>query len=151
MSLFKRTFGHERDAAGKTLDSLVFGCILVGVAIGLYAGWKAFLIVIACRSHLRRPLRFLPHSRPLARSLGRAYHSQPREGRIMPSKTFEGKDDAGLEKQIWDWKLTNPKIKESKRYPIEILPLNMTKPTTPNAKLVSSNLVSIRIDYEESN
>jgi hypothetical protein len=48
MSLFKRTFGHERSASGKTLDRLVFGCILVSVAIGLYAGWKAFLIVIAC-------------------------------------------------------------------------------------------------------
>jgi hypothetical protein len=47
MSLFKRTFGHERDAAGKTLDRLVFGCIIVGVAIGLYAGWKAFFIVLA--------------------------------------------------------------------------------------------------------
>jgi hypothetical protein len=48
MTIFKRIFGHERDAAGKTLDRLVLGCILVSVAIGLYAGWKAFLIVIAC-------------------------------------------------------------------------------------------------------
>jgi hypothetical protein len=47
MSLFKRIFGHERDAAGKTLDRLVFGCIIVGVAIGLYAGWKALLIFFA--------------------------------------------------------------------------------------------------------
>jgi hypothetical protein len=69
----------------------------------------------------------------------------------MPSKTFEGKDNADLEKHIWDWKLANPKIKESKRYPIERLSLNMTKPATPNAKIVSSNLVSIHIDYEESN
>jgi hypothetical protein len=68
----------------------------------------------------------------------------------MPSKTFEGKDDAGLEKQIWDWKLANPKIKESKRYPIERLPLNMTK-ITQGAKINSPNLVSIRIDYEEPN
>ena len=47
MMIFKRIFGHERDAAGKTLDSLVFGCILVSAAIGIYAGWKAFFIVLA--------------------------------------------------------------------------------------------------------
>jgi hypothetical protein len=37
--LFKRLFGHERDAAGKSLDRLVFGSIIVGVAVGLYASW----------------------------------------------------------------------------------------------------------------
>jgi hypothetical protein len=47
MSIFKRTFGHECSASGKTLDRIVFGCILVGVTIGLYAGWKAFFIVLA--------------------------------------------------------------------------------------------------------
>jgi hypothetical protein len=37
MTLFKKIFGHERDAAGKSLDRLVLGCIIVGVLIGLYA------------------------------------------------------------------------------------------------------------------
>jgi hypothetical protein len=68
----------------------------------------------------------------------------------MPPKTFEGIDKPDLDKQIWDWKSANPKFKESKRYPIETLPLNMTK-VTQGAKIVSPNLVSIRINYEESN
>jgi hypothetical protein len=37
MSLFKRIFGHERDAAGKSLDRLVLTIIVAGVLIGLYA------------------------------------------------------------------------------------------------------------------
>jgi hypothetical protein len=68
----------------------------------------------------------------------------------MPTKTFEGIDRPDLDKQIWDWKSANPKVKESKRYPVEMLPLNMTK-ITPGAKIISQNLVSIRIDYEDSN
>ena len=47
MSIFKRTFGHERSASGRSLDRLVLGCIVAAVAIGLYAGWKALLIVLA--------------------------------------------------------------------------------------------------------
>ncbi len=68
----------------------------------------------------------------------------------MPTKTFEGKDQPDLDKQIWDWKSINPKFKELKRYPVERLPLNMTN-VTPGTKIISQNLVSIRIDYEESN
>ncbi len=38
MTLFKKLFGHERDAAGKSLDRLVlFVVIVVGVLIWLYA------------------------------------------------------------------------------------------------------------------
>jgi hypothetical protein len=37
MALFKKIFGHERNEAGKSLDRLVLGCIIVGVLIGLYA------------------------------------------------------------------------------------------------------------------
>jgi hypothetical protein len=37
MTLFKKDFDQERDAAGKSLDRLVFGSIIVGVAVGLYA------------------------------------------------------------------------------------------------------------------
>jgi hypothetical protein len=47
MSFFKRTFGLERSAAGKTLDRIVFGGIVIAVAIGFYAGWKALLIALA--------------------------------------------------------------------------------------------------------
>lgn len=68
----------------------------------------------------------------------------------MPSKIFEGKDKFDLDKQMWDWKSANPKIKELKRYPIERLPWNVSK-GAHGAKLSSPNVVSIRIDYEESN
>jgi hypothetical protein len=68
----------------------------------------------------------------------------------MPSKTFEGKDETDLEKQIWDWKSVNPRIKLAKRNSTERLPLKMNK-ITRSVKINSPNLVSIRIDYEESN
>ena len=42
----------------------------------------------------------------------------------MPTKTFEGKDQTDLDKQIWDWKSLNPKVKELKRHPVERLPLH---------------------------
>lgn len=47
MTIFKRIFGHERSASGKTLDRVVFGCILGSAIFGFYAGWKAFFIVLA--------------------------------------------------------------------------------------------------------
>jgi hypothetical protein len=37
VSLFKRVFGHERDAAGKSLDRLVLTLILIAVAVAFYA------------------------------------------------------------------------------------------------------------------
>lgn len=37
MGLFKRTFGHERSASGKSLDRLVLTLILIGVAVCFYA------------------------------------------------------------------------------------------------------------------
>jgi hypothetical protein len=37
MTLFKRIFGHERSASGKSLDRLVLTVILIGVAVGFYA------------------------------------------------------------------------------------------------------------------
>ena len=69
----------------------------------------------------------------------------------MPSKTFEGKDKYDLDKQIWDWKSANPKVKELKRESIKSLPLTVTAPTMPYAKKESPNIVSIRIDYDDSN
>lgn len=46
MTLFKQFFGHERDAAGKSLDRLVFGSIIVGVAVGLYVSWFAAIFAV---------------------------------------------------------------------------------------------------------
>jgi hypothetical protein len=37
MSLFKRVFGHERDAAGKSLDRVVLGFIVLAILVTLYA------------------------------------------------------------------------------------------------------------------
>lgn len=37
MTLFKRAFGQERSASGKSLDRLVLGLIIVGALVGLYA------------------------------------------------------------------------------------------------------------------
>jgi hypothetical protein len=37
MALFKKIFGHERDATGKTLDRTVIILSVVGVLIWLYA------------------------------------------------------------------------------------------------------------------
>jgi hypothetical protein len=64
----------------------------------------------------------------------------------MPTKTFEGKDPVDLNKQIWDWKSANPKIKELKRHAVETLPLTMNK-MVKGATLTAPNHVSIRIDY----
>jgi hypothetical protein len=36
VTLFKRMFGHERDAAGRSLDRLVLTLILIGVALAIY-------------------------------------------------------------------------------------------------------------------
>ena len=68
---------------------------------------------------------------------------------MMLTKTFEGKDDADLDKQIWDWKSANPKIKELKRHMVETLPLSMTT-TVIGAPLKSHNRMLIRIDYEST-
>ena len=46
MTLFKRVFGHDRDAAGKSLDRLVFGSIIVGVAIGFYTSLFAVIFAV---------------------------------------------------------------------------------------------------------
>jgi len=40
MSLFKKAFGHERSAPGKTLDRTVLVLIIVIAAIALYACHK---------------------------------------------------------------------------------------------------------------
>jgi hypothetical protein len=37
MTLFEKIFGHKRDPAGKSLDRLVFTCIIIAMLIGLYA------------------------------------------------------------------------------------------------------------------
>jgi hypothetical protein len=37
MTLFKKVFGHERSASGKSLDRLVLTLIVVGMLVALYA------------------------------------------------------------------------------------------------------------------
>ncbi len=69
----------------------------------------------------------------------------------MKSKTFKGKNEADLEQQIWDWqKSQTVTIKE--KHPIELLPLEVTKPAFKFAPLPPlADAVSIRVDYEDSN
>jgi hypothetical protein len=37
LTFFKKVFGHERDAAGKSLDRLVLTLIVIGTLFGLYS------------------------------------------------------------------------------------------------------------------
>jgi hypothetical protein len=66
---------------------------------------------------------------------------------LMPTKTFAGKDDVDLQKQIWDWKLANPKAKELSRKEAETLPLDMTSMKI-GAPIATRDRVSIAIDYQ---
>ena len=65
----------------------------------------------------------------------------------MLTKTFEEKDEVDVEKQILNWKLANPQVKEFIRHPMVTLPLQLTN-VTLGKPLPSPNLVSISIDYQ---
>jgi hypothetical protein len=66
----------------------------------------------------------------------------------MESKTFEGIDDADLERKIWDWQTAN-RVRITKRHPVERLPLAMKTVVPGYPKIVTeSAAVSIRLDYE---
>jgi hypothetical protein len=52
-----------------------------------------------------------------------------------------------LDKKIWDWKLTHGGFVVKKTHPMESLPIDLNRPV----KMVPEDLVSIRLDYEDSN
>ncbi len=66
----------------------------------------------------------------------------------MESIFFEGKDDADVERQIWDWQSAN-RIRIIKKHPLEKLPISAKKVDPGYPKIVAANAVSIRIDYED--
>ena len=69
----------------------------------------------------------------------------------MKTETFKGKDKQDLDKKIWDWKLTHGRFVVKKTHPMENLPINLNRPKGKGAKMVPADLVSIRLDYEDSN
>src|ERR1035437_1544090 len=86
MTLFKKDFGHERDAAGKSLDRLVFGSIIVGVAVGLYASWYiaigavlAFIIASFVVTRVWVTLKLGSMERRAAELMGKIERGEPLE------------------------------------------------------------------------
>jgi len=70
----------------------------------------------------------------------------------MKSKMFEGKDEYDLNSQIYVWQLANRKIIIKQKHPIERLAIKASQPADIYAKKEPApNLVSVRVDYEESN
>jgi hypothetical protein len=66
----------------------------------------------------------------------------------MKSKTFMGKNETDLEKQLWDWRQSNPKAIVTSKHPIERLSPE-AKPVDKYAKLQGADSVSMRIDYND--
>ena len=66
----------------------------------------------------------------------------------MQTKTFTGKEKAGIDQQVWEWKVGNPKIKVLGVYPIERLPLELN-PIRRFSKITATDLFSMRVDFEE--
>jgi len=69
----------------------------------------------------------------------------------MKTETFKGKDKQDLDKQIWDWKLTNGRVVVKTTHPMESLPIDLKRTKGKGAKIIPADLVSIRLDYEDSN
>ena len=69
----------------------------------------------------------------------------------MKTETFKGKNKQDLDKKIWDWKLTHGSFVVKKTHPMENLPINLNRPKGKGAKMVPADLVSICLDYEDSN
>jgi hypothetical protein len=69
----------------------------------------------------------------------------------MKTEIFKGKNKQDLDKQIWDWKLTHGSFVVKKTYPVENLPINLNRPKGKGAKMAPTDLVLIRLDYEDSN
>jgi hypothetical protein len=67
----------------------------------------------------------------------------------MKTITFRGKDEVDIERQLWDWRMANPKAVISTKHPIERLPLGMSSPTM-GAKRQALDTVLMRIDYTDT-
>jgi hypothetical protein len=69
----------------------------------------------------------------------------------MKTKTFNGKDERDLDQKIWAWRSANPKAVINKTYPVEALPVAVRKPEGKYTPILPGDLVSRKIDYEDSN
>jgi hypothetical protein len=69
----------------------------------------------------------------------------------MKSETFKGKNKRHLYKKIWEWKSVHPNAIVKETHAIENLPVDLSKSMGKFAKIASADLVSIRVDYEDSN
>ena len=70
----------------------------------------------------------------------------------MKTETFRGKDKQDLDKIIWDWMLTHGNFVVEKTHPMEKnVPIDLNRPKGKGVKMVPADLVSIRLDYEDSN
>ena len=70
----------------------------------------------------------------------------------MKTETFRGKDKQDLDKKIWDWMLTHENFVVEKTHPMEKnVPIDLNRPKGKGVKMVPADLVSIRLDYEDSN
>jgi len=70
----------------------------------------------------------------------------------MKTETFREKDKQDLDKIIWDWMLTHGNFVVEKTHPMEKnVPIDLNRPKGKGVKMVPADLVSIRLDYEDSN
>ena len=70
----------------------------------------------------------------------------------MKTETFRGKDKQDLDKKIWHWMLTHGNFVVEKTHPMEKnVPIDLNRPKGKGVKMVPADLVSIRLDYEDSN
>lgn len=61
--------------------------------------------------------------------------------------TFKGKDQYDLDKQLWDWRSANPKVKVTRTGPVKsILEAHTMQRWEP---IVPRDTVSMSIQYEE--
>ena len=68
----------------------------------------------------------------------------------MKTETFKGKNKQDLDKKIWDWKLIHGRFVVKTTHPMENLPIDLKRITGKGAKIIPADLISIRLDYEES-
>jgi hypothetical protein len=69
----------------------------------------------------------------------------------MESKTFTGKDQYDVDRQIWDWRQANPTIKVVKTHSAEEIPLRM-RASSPNHGPIppAQDRVSVKVDFASS-
>ena len=78
-------------------------------------------------------------------------YAAAKEGRYQAAHDALISSKQDLDKKIWDWKLIHGRFRVKKTHPMENLPTGLNRSKGKGAKMVPANLVSIRLDYEDSN